>query len=317
MLGLPDLVFDTPEIPLRIHDETTLSSGPTTSSTQDIVKRVAIPANTSTSPPGLVEALTVDPWRQSGKYALGWVYFCIILLALATATRLYHIWTDKVRTATHKDRILLGNSPILSSPDSPYEMSYLESDRSTNKIFPRDNYADVDTVQKEESSISSFSPLNNLITAFRYVFYRPTPMLRFHKRIRPVAFPTPAVLAITFAALVFTTLYCFLPQPLYWRSIAFGSPPLAIRSGMLAVAMMPWLVALSMKANLISMLTGIGHERLNALHRWGGWLCLFLSLIHTVPFYIAPASDKGGYAVFRSYFHQSFYIYGTGMGFCP
>jgi hypothetical protein len=24
-----------------------------------------------------------------------------------------------------------------------------------------------------------------------------------------------------------------LPQPLYWQSIAFGSPPLAIRAGML------------------------------------------------------------------------------------
>lgn len=82
---------------------------------------------------------------------------------------------------------------------------------------------------------------------------------------------------------------------------------------MLAVAMMPWIVALSMKANLVTMLTGIGHERLNVLHRWGGYLCLFLSLIHTIPFYVTPVWDKGGLTTFKGYFSGQYYVYGTGL----
>ena len=283
-------------------------------SSPTLVRRVNIPFNSSTAPPGLVEAETVDPFSDSGKYALGWIYFSIILLAFAIGARIYNLWTDKVRTASHKDRIMLGNSPVITSPETPYEMTNLYTDRSTNKLFPRgDNPTQMSpAVEKEESAVSSISPINNLITAFRYIFYRPTPSIRIHKKVRPMAFPSLAVLAIGFAALTFTVLYCFVPQPLYWSSIRFGSPPLAIRSGMLAVALMPWLVALSMKANLVSLLTGIGHERLNALHRWGGWLCLFLSLVHTIPFYVTPVWDRGGYAVFRSFFNQGVYVYGTG-----
>lgn len=113
--------------------------------------------------------------------------------------------------------------------------------------------------------------------------------------------------------MVFVTCYSFIPQPLYYASIQFGSPPLAIRAGMLAVAMMPWVIALSMKANFITMLTGIGHERLNVLHRWAAYICLFLSLVHTVPFYVTPIWDQGGLHVFKTYFTGQTYIYGTGV----
>lgn len=159
--------------------------------------------------------------------------------------------------------------------------------------------------------MSSFAPLNNVIAISRYVFYRPIPSFRLRKV--EIGFPSAGVVFIVSVALIFVTLYCFIPQPLYYSSIAFGSPPVAIRAGMLAVAMMPWIVALSMKANLITMLTGIGHERLNVLHRWGGYLCLFLSLIHTVPFYVTSAWDKGGLATFKGYFSGQYYIYGTGI----
>ena len=92
-----------------------------------------------------------------------------------------------------------------------------------------------------------------------------------------------------------------------------AAPPLAIRAGMLAVALIPWIVGLSMKANFISILTGIGHERLNVLHRWLAYLCLILSLIHTIPFYVTPVWDAQGLLIFKSYFQiQHLYIYGTG-----
>lgn len=83
---------------------------------------------------------------------------------------------------------------------------------------------------------------------------------------------------------------------------------------MIAVAMMPWIVALSMKANFIALLTGIGHERLNVLHRWLAYLCLLLSLIHTIPFYVQPVWEHGGLNIFQSYFGKTgSVIYGTGI----
>ena len=76
---------------------------------------------------------------------------------------------------------------------------------------------------------------------------------------------------------------------------------------------MPWIVGLSMKANLITIVTGISHERLNVFHRWAAYLCLVLSIMHTVPFYVTPIWEKGAHKVFQSFFSQAgFYAYGTG-----
>lgn len=273
-----------------------------------LYKRINIPYN-DTSPPGLIEANTVDPWNQSGKYALGWIYFCAILLVLTILFRLYHLFSDKVRTAMHKDELL--NSATTASPDTDYELSALGTDKSTTKFFPRDGT--LPQPSKPEPSPASNQFMNCAIAFGRYIAYYPIPNLRLKKGWRPIVFPPLGVLFVVIPALLFTVLYCFVPQPLYWQSIRYGSPPLAIRAGMIAVAMMPWIVALSMKANFIAMLTGIGHERLNVLHRWLAYLCLLLSLIHTVPFYIQPVWEHGGLDVFESYFGGTGrVIYGTG-----
>lgn len=270
-----------------------------------LTRRVKIPV-TSSSPPGLIAAVKYDdPWSQSDKYALGFVYFACLLLAITSLVHCYHWLTDRIRRATHKE---IGKPSTTSSPDIDYEMANLPTSNSTRNFFPRSMEV---TQAPVESSMSTFAPLNNAIAICRYVFYRPIPSFRF--RMLEISFPSPGVLLIVSIALIFMTLYCFVPQPLYYADVAFGSPPLAIRAGMLAVAMMPWIVALSMKANLVSMLTGIGHERLNVLHRWGGYLCLFLSLVHTIPFYITPIWDNGGLATFKSYFSGQYYIYGTGI----
>ena len=145
------------------------------------------------------------------------------------------------------------------------------------------------------------------------MFYYPIPAMNVRKGWQPIVFPSIGTIAVVTAALAFVILYSFVPQPLFYQGIEFGSPPLAIRAGMLAVAMIPWIVGLSMKANFISIMTGIGHERLNVLHRWLAYMCLLLSLIHTVPFYVTPIWDQGGLTVFKSYFqNHHFYIYGTG-----
>lgn len=294
------------EIPKRVGSQTLA----------DLAKRINIPL-TPTSPPGLIEANTVDPWNKSGKYALGWTYFCLILVVLVAVTRAYHAWTDKIRQAMHKHEVeqYYGNY----SPDDDYAMEDMQTgqmghtrEHTAEQLFPREGEKGME-LTRGQSAWSSFRAVNDTLALFRWIFYRPVPEVKYKKKVL-LGFPSLAVIAILVIALTFVTLYCFLPQPLFWQSIQFGSPPLAIRAGMLAVAMTPWIVATSMKANLISAITGIGHERLGVFHRWGGYLCLFLSIIHTVPFYVTPVYEDGGMAVYQKLFPEgSGLVYGTGI----
>ena len=70
----------------------------------------------------------------------------------------------------------------------------------------------------------------------------------------------------------------------------------------MAVALTPLIIALSGKANLITLLTGIGHEKLNVIHRWTSWLCLGLSVVHTIPFIVAPLKDGGHKTLHKQYY---------------
>ena len=274
-----------------------------------LFRRVNIAYN-KTSPAGLIQANTVDPFSESGKYALAYVYFCIPLLVIAALLRCYHLFTDKIRTALHQEEVQKSSST--TSPDTDYEMSALYTDKSTVKFFPRTG--PLPGPPKVQSSVSSFKPINNAVAFFRFIFYHPIKPINVRKGWRPIVFPSLGVTVVMVSALLLGVLYCTLPQPLFWESIAYGSPPLAVRSGMMAVALLPWIVALAMKANLISMVTGISHERLNVLHRWAAYICLVLSILHTVPFYITPIWDKGARASFEQLFKmQGFYAYGTGM----
>lgn len=40
------------------------------------------------------------------------------------------------------------------------------------------------------------------------------------------------------------------------------------------------------KANFISLVTGISHEKLNVFHNWVAWAMFVLALVHTFPFII-------------------------------
>lgn len=271
-------------------------------------KRIFVPINAGSSPEQIA-ASKQDPWIHSGKYGLGWVYFSVVLLFIASVLRLYHFWGDKIRIALHKE----GKFSQIhdNSSRDEYELPSAATDSSTAQFFPEHGPLPGSKFKKQQSSISTIAPLNNTVAFMRWVFYRPLPGLRIWKLY--ISFPSLGVSAIVFAALVFVTLYCFAPKPLYYASIYYGSPPLAIRAGMIAVAMIPWIVALSTKANFISMLTGIGHERLNVVHRWGGYLCLFLSLVHTIPFYVTPIWTEGALVHYQRYLPQNIYVYGTGL----
>ncbi|MCJ1448248.1 MAG: hypothetical protein MMC23_008762 [Stictis urceolatum] len=276
----------------------------------ELVKRINTTVNANSSQ-AMWNAHFEDPWVQAGKYSLGWVYYAVIILAAAIFIRIYHMWTDKIRRALYKEET--GKASWTSSPDTDYEMhtmgmSGMGTSNSVSQLFPREvpRYEPPDT----DSSLS-IPIVNKTIALVRWLFYRPIPVIRIRKTV--ISFPSAASFFFILTAFAFTLLYSFVPQPLFYQSIRYGSPPLAIRAGMLAVAMIPWIVAMSMKANLVSLVTGIGHERLNVLHRWAGYICMALSIVHTVPFYITPVWDHGALGAFKNLFRGQPYVYGTGV----
>jgi predicted ferric reductase len=296
-------------MPIAIEDMSAARAGSRTLA--ELAKRINIHL-TPTSPPGLIEADTVDPWTRAGKYALGWTYFCLVLLLLVTVTRVYHLWTDKLRQAMHKQEVEQYLQEVYAAEAEQYAMGEMRTGGTADQLFPRDAEKSM-KLTRGQSRWSSIGAVNDTLALFRWIFYRPVPEIRYQKKVI-LSFPSLSVICLLLVALAFVALYCFLPQPLYWQSIQYGSPPLAIRAGMIAIAMTPWIVATSMKANFISWLTGIGHDRLGVLHRWGGYLCLFLALVHTIPFYIQPVWEDNGMSVFYKIFPDgSGMIYGTGI----
>ncbi|KAF7952317.1 uncharacterized protein EAE97_001814 [Botrytis byssoidea] len=280
---------------------------------QSLAKRINIPF-TATSPPGLIAANTLDPWNKAGKYALAWTYFPVIIVCLVAITRAYHLWTDKLRQAYHKNEVEKQLVRYYQQQHDEYTMTNIHTGGSEQQFFPATTLDEKPYIAVTKGSHwSSIALINDTLALFRWVFYRPIPELRYKKKLI-TAFPSLAVVALLIIGLIFVTLQCFLPQPLYWESIRYGSPPLAVRAGMMSVAMTPWLILTAMKSNLISWITGIGHDRLGVFHRWGGYLCLFLALVHTIPFYIQPVWDDGGMTVFGKLFPASRgIIYGTGI----
>ncbi|GKT42572.1 ferric/cupric reductase transmembrane component 7 [Colletotrichum spaethianum] len=272
-----------------------------------LAKRIAITPQPD-SPPGLIEALTVDPWSKSGKYGLGWTYFALALMGTVLLMRFWHFWQDKIRQAIYKQEV---EDYYANLYNTDPEYVHAVHTGQAQQFFP-DSEGLGEKQFKPKAHFASVGFVNDTLALFRWVFYRPIP--DFVWGSHRFTFSSLAVITCGLIALAFVTLYCFLQQPLYWQSIQFGSPPVAIRAGMIAVALTPWIIVTSMKANVMSMLIGIGPERLNVFHRWAGYLCLFLSLVHTIPFYIQPVWDDGGMDVFSRLFPGgSGVIYGTGI----
>ncbi|KID88069.1 Flavoprotein transmembrane component [Metarhizium guizhouense ARSEF 977] len=110
------------------------------------------------------------------------------------------------------------------------------------------------------------------------------------------------VLLLAAIGVVFFSALTLGPQPYYWPTDArYGnSPPIATRTGWMALACMPFILAFGAKANMVTALTGISTERLNTWHSWVSWAMLVLALIHTFPF-IVYHRDKGDLtAAFRT-----------------
>ncbi|KAK7611777.1 hypothetical protein BKA81DRAFT_143413 [Phyllosticta paracitricarpa] len=131
---------------------------------------------------------------------------------------------------------------------------------------------------------------HRLVASYRALVYR-----RFSGRLLgKLGLPAFGVLALLSLSTVFTTCLIF-PELPYLRSrFRFGSPPLSIRCAMIISALMPLLIALGGKVNVITVLTGSGYARLNVYHRFIGGLIFALATVHMVPHFVAPIQD-GGY----------------------
>jgi hypothetical protein len=161
------------------------------------------------------------------------------------------------------------------------------------------------TTPSEQSKPSIFRKLQ---AAGRSIFYRRLPPkgpIRFLD-----ASPNVGTLLFILISLIFLLGLTFTARPYYQEHLGYGSPPIAIRTGLMAFACVPILVALGGKANIVTLFTGISHERLNVVHRWVAWMSFGLSLIHSIPFFIASVRDKGNGGMVR--LKSEFYASKTG-----
>lgn len=115
--------------------------------------------------------------------------------------------------------------------------------------------------------------------------------------------PAMGVIALILVSYLVSLLMSFIKRPYYRERRGYGSPPLGVRTGLMATALTPLIVALAGKVNIVTMMTGIDHAKLNALHRHTSYLCLLLSVIHTVPFLVAPY-QLGGAAALRAQYYK-------------
>ena len=160
-----------------------------------------------------------------------------------------------------------------------------------------------DHTSNEDPSWSNCPSLQQKVVAFgRYIAYKRIDIV-------PREFletPSIGMLAFFLASCIILAAYVFATRPYYRPHLGYGSPPIAIRSGLMAFACIPILTALAGKANIVTLLTGISHEKLNIVHQFVAWVSLVLSAIHTIPFFLASYQDEGagGYKRVKKEFYS-------------
>lgn len=148
--------------------------------------------------------------------------------------------------------------------------------------------------------------LDRMSTHLRAFTYRRKHWWLWRKGLGGISLGLALIIAAGWA---YPMLYVFTQHPYYRMFAWYGPPGIAGRSGMIAVAITPFSIALGMKANWVSLVTGVGHERLNVLHRWLGLLCGVMAVIHTVPFLYEPVRDGGWGALREKLLHGKGNIY--------
>jgi len=98
-----------------------------------------------------------------------------------------------------------------------------------------------------------------------YVFYR-----HFSGLLLYLMLPSAGIFTFLVVTLVFLIALEFPQRPYYHQQLGLrgnGSPLIAIWSGLIAFACVPALTALAGNSNIITLLTGISHEKFNTIQR--------------------------------------------------
>lgn len=144
-----------------------------------------------------------------------------------------------------------------------------------------------------------------IIAALRWLSYRGFHVSALRWNSAPLG-----VLLLGFIGTMFFFCMDLAPKPYYWADEMYGdSPPLATRSGWMALACMPFVFSTATKTNWITLFTGVSHERLQVFHRWISYAFFVLALLHTFPFIVYHIHWKD----MESHFTDSLVFYWTGV----
>ncbi|KIR80171.1 ferric-chelate reductase [Cryptococcus gattii EJB2] len=150
--------------------------------------------------------------------------------------------------------------------------------------------------------------LIGLLTIFnwsrRYFRYRPR---KLTAALRGLGYPHLAFidlsLGITLGLLtLFMSLFiwCFQMKPYYRPGVEWGNPPLGIRAGWIAQALVPFVFVMGSRINPLAWITRVEGSRWMIWHQYGARVLLFFSAIHTFVILYAPYR-QGGISWTRAY----------------
>ena len=251
-----------------------------------------------------------EAWASQKDYGHWISYYFLASLAILTARHLL----ERVLDAREKQNLLDAIPAYQTSP------SYAGRDIWTESTVQPAH------TRRLAQRVSHVSMHHQIQAAFRFLAYRRVPFA-FTQRLPFSPMPSSGLAIFLLVSTVFQVGLIISKQNFYHESLRFGAPPLSLRCALMATAMVPVQVTLAVKANFITALTGIGHERLNVVHRWAGWAGLVLSLAHAMPYFWATEHEfgSGGYKkVFDSFYQwigpgvpvKSFHL-GSGASHLP
>ncbi|CCE81393.1 Piso0_001293 [Millerozyma farinosa CBS 7064] len=146
----------------------------------------------------------------------------------------------------------------------------------------------------------------DVITAYsRFIGYKQLPTGLCYYTSLPESLGSTLFLAIS---TLYLFCWCFVPHFWYRECRGFGSSPLAVRAGIMATAVTPFVYILSGKSNMITLVTGVSYEKLNKFHQYVGLVAFVFGIVHTIPF-IYQNLREGGSPNLHKNFVGDFYYY--------
>lgn len=135
------------------------------------------------------------------------------------------------------------------------------------------------------ANVRSSSAVRRLTATGRFLSYRAFRIPSLNWNTAPLG-----VLILGLIGIIYFLCMTLAPKPYYWPNNADGSwgssPPIATRSGWLSLGCLPFVFATAGKSNLITMVTGVSHEKLQVYHRWISYAFFVTALVHTFPFIV-------------------------------